>query len=188
MWLRRCASGEACTACTEGWPCPLDIVHHPIVEYICKSEDGKVPKLRRTQIASSPDRSLVPDWCRNGHHDLSAGYAAWLVADSWAQDGNESRAGAVVDLAQSFGAQDSRLHLMSARQLAAQGRHDEVKLFVGAVLAVRNTDSGWDDLADWYARYAGWKSRRAVPPPKNPDVGPRLLRPAGRHRPRRFAP
>lgn len=124
----------------------------------------------------SGDRRLVKDWCRAGLLGF-AGYAAWLVADAWAAEGNDSRAGNVIDEAIQLGGQDPRLLLAYGQRLAAQQRNSDVDTLVAATMASRNTDSAWDDLADWYDQtpsrhshaYAGpWPEARCVDPHRTP--------------------
>jgi DNA polymerase III epsilon subunit-like protein len=187
--MPRChLTAGACPSCSEGLPCPLDTAHQAVAIAACDAADGTVPETRRKAICDPSGTSNVERWSKEGLNDL-AGYAAWLVADSWAADDKESRSHSVIDHAINVGAIDPRLARAYAQRLALQARDAEVRAFVTEQVARRTTDPGWDDLELWFNRYLGQAARRrqARPAPR-PDASPRIARPAGRVRARRFAP
>ena len=178
----------ACPSCREGLPCPTDIAHHAVAVAATEAADGVVPKNRRKAIADPTGTSNVERWTNEGLKDL-AGYAAWLVADSWAAEGNEPRSHSIVDHAVQAGATDPRLARTYAQRLAMHARHTEVAAFIADQVARRTTDPGWDDLELWFNRYQAEAARlRRVRPRARPGASPRIARPSGRVRARRFAP
>jgi len=182
----RCdAIDGACPDCRDGQPCPTDLAHQPLAALVCDALDGPVPKKRRSQLVGSGDRKLVTEWAHAGYHDV-AGYAAWLVADAFATEGNDSRAANIVDQAIQLRAYDPRLVLAHGQRLAQQGRHRDLAELIDLSDEHRNTDTAWQDLAAWYARHEAERhSRRRTPRPR-PGTSPRVARPAGRERPQRF--
>jgi hypothetical protein len=161
----RCdAVAGACPDCRDGQPCSIDIAHQPLAALVCDAIDKPVPKKRRNQLVGSGDRKLVTEWCHAGLHDL-AGYAAWLVADSFASEGNESRAANIVDHAIQLRAHDPRLVLAHGQRLAQQGRRRDLADLVEAVAEHRTTDPGWQDLSAWYDRHQAQLHKRPCPPP-----------------------
>jgi DNA polymerase III epsilon subunit-like protein len=185
--MARCSSTAACPACRNHLPCPLDIAHQPIVAAAVGLVDGAVPSKRRRDVAGSSGRCLVTDWARLGFYDL-AGYAAALVADAWAAEGNHSRAVAAIDQAVTAGALDPAVVCAHAQQLANQGNHAAVADVVTAALERRTTDPAWADLADWYVRYQAATAQRPGRRRARPGASRRVARPADRTRPKRFAP
>ncbi len=144
-----------------------------------------MPKTRRVQVTSNAAPLLIT-WARSGLTEL-AGYVAWLVADSYEAEGNESRAAKVIDIAVQCGASDPRVTMSHARRLAAQRRDTEVRAVVKAALARRTTDPGFDELEGWMARYRARKSCRPRGPAPKPGTSVRVARPEGRVRAGRFS-
>ncbi|MBK5224341.1 MAG: 3'-5' exonuclease [Acidimicrobiia bacterium] len=185
--LPRChPSNGVCPQCRDGFGCPTDIAHQPIAALVCQALDGHVPKKRRRQVSGPDARCLVTDWARLGLPDL-AGYAAWLVADAWAAEGNDSRSGTAIDQAVAAGAFDPRIICAYAKRLVAQGRHRDATHFVASNLGGRTTDPGWNDLDTWYARYLAEAAQAPTSKGPRPGASTRIARPAGRTRPRRFS-
>lgn len=182
----RCdATAGACPDCRDGQPCPTDLAHQPLATLVCDALDGPVPKKRRSQLVGSGDRKLVTEWAHAGYHDL-AGYAAWLVADAFAAEGNDSRAANIVDQAIQLRAYDPRLVLAHGQRLAQQGRHRDLTELIDLTAEHRSTDTAWQDLAAWHARHEAERhSRRRTARPR-PGTSPRVARPAGRERSQRF--
>ena len=185
--LPRCHPQDgACPQCRGGFGCPTDIAHQPIAALVCQALDRHVPKRRRPHVSRSNSRCLVTDWARSGLTNL-AGYAAWLVADAWAAEGNDSRSGAAIDQAVAVGAFDPRIVCTYAKRLVAQGRGQDATDFVTSTLPGRTTDPGWDDLATWHARHQAEAARAPTRRGPRPGASTRIARPAGRTRPRRFS-
>ncbi len=183
--MPRCGFVEACPDCDVGLPCPLDVAHQPLAAITCDLTDGKVPTSRRAHMFTAGEPPVIIGYCQAHLYDL-AGYVAWLVADSYEAENNGPRALKAIDTALQHGASDPRLTLAHARRLASQRQDKRLRLAVETALAHRNTDPGWDDLADWYNLYQGQQARRVHLPGPKPGVSTRVVRPAGRVRPQRF--
>jgi DNA polymerase III epsilon subunit-like protein len=186
MTMPRCTFDELCPDCGVGLPCPLDIAHQPLAAITCDLTDGKVPTSKRANMFAAGSPPVIVGYCQAHLYDL-AGYLAWLVADSYYSENNESRSLKVIDTALQHGATDPRLTLAQARRLAAQRQDARLRQAVESALVNRNTDPAWADLADWYSLYQGQKARRVHVPGSKPGVSTRVARPAGRVRPQRFS-
>jgi DNA polymerase III epsilon subunit family exonuclease len=186
MQMPRCTFDEACPDCDVGLPCPLDIAHQPLAAITCDLADGKVPTSRRAHMFTAGSPPLIISYCQARLYDL-AGYVAWLVADSFEAENNGARALKVIDTALQHGATDPRLTMAQGRRMAAHRQDKRLRQIVEDALAHRNTDPGWDDLADWYTLYRGQQARRVHTPGPKPGVSTRVARPAGRVRPQRFS-
>jgi len=182
----RCdATVGACPDCRDGQPCPTDLAHQPLAALVCDALDGPVPTKRRSQLVGSGDRKLVTEWAHAGYHDL-AGYAAWLVVDAFATEGNTSRAANIADQAIQLRAFDPRIVLAHGQRLAQQGRHRDLDDLIDLVLEQRTTDPAWQDLTAWRDRHEAerHKARRTRRPARGRST--KTTRPTGRERPQRF--
>jgi DNA polymerase-3 subunit epsilon len=186
MTMPRCTFDELCPDCEVGLPCPLDIAHQPLAAITCDVTDGKVPTSRRPHMFTVGSPPVIIGYCQAHLYDL-AGYLAWLVADSFEAENNESRALKVIDIALQHGATDPRLTLAQARRLASQRQDARLRQIVETALKGRNTDPAWADLADWYTLYRGQQARRVHVPGPRPGVSTRVARPTGRVRAQRFS-
>lgn len=129
---------------------------------------------------------MLPRWTSDGLYEL-AGYTAWLIVESYLADDSASTADTYLERALAYGATDPRLTHMHAERLALQGRAADAEAFAVSALASRTTDPGYDELALWLDRWRAKQRRRPSGPNPRPGASPRVARPAGRVRPRRFA-
>jgi hypothetical protein len=186
MAMPRCTFDELCPDCEIGLPCPLDIAHQPLANITCDLTDGKVPTARRAHMFTAGSPPAIVGYCQAHLYDL-AGYVAWLVADSYYSENNESRALKVIDTALQHGATDPRLpsprrgtwHPSDRTRGSARSSRRRSR---GA-----NTDPAWADLADWYTLYRGQQARPVYVPGSKLGLSTRVARPAGRVRPQRFS-
>jgi DNA polymerase III epsilon subunit family exonuclease len=182
--LERCdLEVGACPDCLDGHPCPIDIAHQPLVVAAVVDPDGSINRDRRSRI-SKPNR-ILETWVGAGAKDM-AGYAAWLMCDTWLAEQNQVRSDPIVDRALGLGATDPRLVQLYAQRLAAQQRHADIGALMAKHTPDRTTDPGWQELADWHLRYTAQQTKRRAP--VRPTGSPRVTRPAGRVRPNRFTP
>ena len=185
--LPRCGGHDLCPTCRNGTACPLDTLHQAVARIACGNPDGPPGEARRLQLVGSGSKKRVPDWAAQGLGEV-AGYAIWLVADAYEAEGAVQRYDACVDQAVALGLDrvEPRLAQARAARLAGQGRFAEAEAVVLGCLAHASTDSGYEDLRNWYAGVLLPAAMRAQPAPPRVRNLPRQARPVSRQRPNRY--
>lgn len=176
----------SCPTCWEGGACPRHVTYLPIAEQATLGASTELDNSRVRALLAPTKKSPADTW-RKHHPDVLA-YAMWRAATHQTEQGHEEAAYSTVEHAVALGlhTQQPRLTELAATNLLEAGQADEALELVRGVLADRNTDPGYDDLADWL-RYTEHTLYTQTLPPKKPATNPRRGRPAGHVNPRLYS-
>lgn len=177
---------RCCPSCREGSMCPRDSVRLLIAEAATVGERGELDDERiRTLLAPTP-KSPVSTW-RKHHRDILA-FALWRAANHQFDQGHDEAAYTTVEQGIAMGLHllDPRLAELACDQLVEQGQPDKAFDVASVVLAGRNTDPAFDDLASWVT-LARTSLYAQQPPPPAVINEPRRARPPGHTNPRQYS-
>ncbi len=142
------SSETSCPSCREGQPCPRDVLVVAVAELVTLGERGVLDHERIRDLLRPSARGPLNAW---RHHPDVLAYALWRVAAHHFEGGHDEAAFTVVDqgIAQQLHLADPRLALLAVERLTELGDLDGAFAAASDVLAARNSDPAYDDLADW---------------------------------------
>lgn len=183
----------ACPGCQEGEGCVLDTWHQHVARAVLVvGADDLVPKDNRSRYASpAGTKGQLLTWINNGRGAL-AGYALWLIAETWASEGNAARRTDLASHGWTWGLHEPRLVVHHARRTQAMAPTPAAGLAAAVqvcdtALAHRTSDPAWLEVLAERDRLAAFALSR-TPRPRYPSDDVRLVRPPGREPRLRFKP
>ena len=182
------SSTDVCPSCRDGDGCVRDTWHQPIARAALEADDDDIvpKKVRGLFVKPSGNDGRVLRWIRDGRLAL-AGYALWLVADSWAVEGQIARRGDLAAYAWKWGLREPRLVVQHVRRVKPHAGLDAAKLVCDDALLHKTTDPGWLEVVAERGRIVAQAQAHPVRP-RMPDDDVRLVRPLGREARIRFKP
>jgi len=179
-------AATCCPSCREGDPCPRDVLYLAIAEIVTLGGRGVMDTRRVRELTYTSTKSPLVTWRK--HEPELLAYALWRCARYLLDEGLDERAFTVLDqaIALNLHTIEPRLAELAGERLVELGDGDRALRVARTVVAQRNSDGAYDDLADWIlftenALYA------QQPQPRAPITHPRKARPDGLVHPRLYS-
>lgn len=179
------SSRLTCPACHDGEPCPRDVLFIPLAERVTLASRGVLDDDRVRDLLMPGVKRPLNTW-RKHHGDVLA-YALWRVARYLLAEGRDEQAYSAVDkgIAMKLHLREPRFAELACERLVENGDPDAALAAAQTVLADRNTDTAYNDLAEWVA-FTRNALYAQTPTPRKPITHPRLARPQGHANPRLY--